>query len=152
MSISSTQRGNLSKLATYLESLPDDYQEFDMSTFYRKPDFLAREKFGDYKTEGSLCGSVACALGHGVLAGISPDNSSIDGEMKWFKYTTNFVPYNSDMDTWLFGEDWADIDNTVKGAAARIRYLLDDNFIPNLNSDLMLDEPEYMLELYKEYL
>lgn len=88
------QRKNLTTLADYLESLPEDYAHFDMEQYIDHrggcdlTEALDEEtqkalKYDDYctTTESTVfarsaeqflnnCGTVACALGHGPSAGI----------------------------------------------------------------------------------
>ena len=74
----------------------------------------------------NYCGTAACAVGHGPLAGIP------------IKKNEDFAEYSSrvfidDIDSddhalawqFLFASSWVNIDNTPKGAAARIWLLLD---------------------------
>lgn len=114
MSLSSTQKANLRKLADFLKALPVDYDSFDMATFHRP-------KWGD-----SECGTVACALGHGPMAGI--------GEVLWFDwdlYAWDHFGIDRGMAwIWLFGLQWTSVDNTPHGAAARIEWFLKFGGIP----------------------
>lgn len=109
------QRANLSKLADYLEKLPEDYREFDMSRFCGSPT-------GPFITAMPLCGSVGCAVGHGPDAGIPPL-----ADEKWDEYS-NRVFISAHMGgawEWCFSGAWSDTDNTPQGAAARIRWFLE---------------------------
>lgn len=57
---------NLARLATYLESLPSDYANFDMGVFAHREGY-------DIDTPCEMtyeCGTVACAVGHAPAAGI----------------------------------------------------------------------------------
>ena len=88
----------------------------------RHPVFMTQDVY-------SHCGTVACAAGHGPMAGIEakPHES-------WTAYTdrvfgTKINGHFSEKDMyswhWMFGAVWTKIDNTPKGAAARIRRYLD---------------------------
>jgi hypothetical protein len=111
------RRGNLLKLAEYLEHLPPE-REFDMSTFADRYDLIPFTLSVAHRLE---CGTIGCAVGHGPCAGIDPE----PGE-EWTCYSDRvFVEHGSDEWDWLFDMEWADVDNTPQGAAARIRYLLE---------------------------
>ena len=144
------QRANLDKLATYLESLPDDYKKFSMYSFFCGPisesEFDLETVAKRIKNGANPCGTVACAIGHGPAAGISVNDPEIHG---WFSYAkvrfgalnhwVGSVDENSEgsrLWSWLFASEWHTTDNTVKGAAARIRWYLQHG-IPD-NSDLAM--------------
>jgi len=130
-------RENLIKLATYLEGLPIDYQHFTMETYigvaegddWAMPDMYTMGKYA--RQNGGLaqfpCHTVACALGHGPAAGIlaNPSADMIGDHIIWSRYSEKFVDHGEEHWSWIFGEEWAEIDNTHRGAAARIRFLLD---------------------------
>lgn len=119
-------RDNLSRLADYLESLPPDYEQFLMSVY-------------NLSTPG--CGTVACAAGHGPLAGIPVPLSCRDeglptGDVDWMCYAREgFLPGIPSLEyehVWMFvfGPEWTGIDNSPQGAAARIRHLLEHGTAP----------------------
>lgn len=111
------------------------------------------------------CGTSACALGHGPAAGIPLAKSHIETErmngasivtgINWGAYTRNFLPCENDMDwEFLFGGDWAYFDNHHWGAAARIRYVLDNGGIPAEKDkwgDLEPMSKKESIRLYKPY-
>ena len=129
------RRNNLEKLATLLERVVPP-PEFDMGAFIAVDSSLENERRAAYiemprseyqpitfypnsvdESVYSWCGTVACAAGHGPMAGIKglPNES-------WAMYTArSFTGGDSDMFSYLFGADWVYADNTPKGAAARIR-------------------------------
>jgi len=127
------RNANLKKLADYLDTLPDDYDAFNMRSFIRLNNYngwgLAdnREDYLLCKASLHECGSVACAVGHGPAAGICM--TPLEAQMReWNGYTDRcFVDSASEAFSWMFGGLWgfADGDNTPRGAAARIRYYLD---------------------------
>jgi hypothetical protein len=143
--LSTRQRNNLAKLATYLEQLPADYEHFDMTSYVdHKGDCdifedktLERAFVQNPKATIHNCGTVACAAGHGPAAGIPlrRDERVLtldwwDGtptaEIDWAAYIKRaFGVSQGDDWTWMFGGDWADVDNTPQGAAKRIRYFLE---------------------------
>ncbi len=134
------QIANLTKLAAYLEKLPADYEHFDMETYINYSSSLEEGTINDYmRNNGGLyakCGSAGCALGHGPEAGILAieDDFNVNGdtvEIDWEAYTGHFVHIgHQDLDQFLFGGAWENFDNTHYGAAARIRFILDGNPIP----------------------
>jgi hypothetical protein len=159
--LSEEQRSNLEKLATYLESLPPDYNHFDMS-FYADHsgdcDLLDDPLVLDaIDPEGFLsnCGTVACAVGHGPAAGILMLPSEIKllksgGNFAWGKYVGRaFIGYDFDMRTdafdFLFASGWSASDNSHYGAAARIRYFL-ENGVPDWNLSA-----RDQIDLYSKY-
>lgn len=126
-------RDNLAHLATYLEALPADYQHFDMSMYMN----------GDDETEYALgnapllhCGTVACACGHGPAAGMPLLPSEIRWNIgDWGAYTERVFELTAAEDDFLFAGFWESFDNTHQGAAARIRYLLDNGAPDAFNYD-----------------
>jgi len=129
--LSEQQRANLTKLAAYLRTLPEDYPDFAMSQF-------VAGAYGQGFDPASVpeCGTAACAAGHGPSAGVP----FIPGET-WAEYSFRaFVPREDedgndwgDWD-WCFGAGWASTDNTAHGAAARIEWFL-KNGVPDDGDD-----------------
>jgi len=111
--ITAEQRANLAKLAAYLRTLPVEYPDFAMSAFVQDG-----AGGGHDKAYVPVCGTAACAAGHGPVAGIAP----LDGET-WLVYSRRAFATGDEWQ-WCFDEDWSQIDNTAHGAAARIEYLL----------------------------
>jgi len=109
MKITKTQRKNLLKLAAYLLKLrPTKKLGFDMD---------------DFECETS-CGTVACAAGHAPHAGIPKrfqEGWSDYTDRVFFKMDSTI---NRRMNWWCFEAYWARYDNTPKGAAYRILYVL----------------------------
>lgn len=117
---------NCTRLAEYLESLPEDYDRFTMETFFMKAD--GREPSLPTLNPGPamhVCGTAACAIGHGPAAGVPVGRAT-----SWMEYSENFAPVLSNEWDWMFAASWNDVDDTHRGAAARIRYLLDGNEVP----------------------
>lgn len=159
-------RANLLKLATYLETLPDDHKEFDMRHFVdwqsnpldSKADTAARLAYATGAQPLHECGTAACALGHGPAAGIPFTEkyglvqSGTVTYPDWSKYSKAFVGNHNHRDheaVWefLFSSLWEDHDNQPRGAAGRIRYLLDGNQIP----EDIDDKNAFDIELYENY-
>lgn len=114
------QRANLAKLAAYLWTLPADYPDFEMSRFIRPRNFDCVPAYAHV----AVCGTAACAAGHGPRAGIKPRKNET-----WYSYSYRaFIDGGNDGGDawyWVFSAGWTDYDNTVHGAAARIEYMLE---------------------------
>lgn len=150
----SLNRENLTKLAEYLEQLPVDYPHFDMLRYETFDDF---SDLVNYVRNGRddtvwVCGTVACAVGHGPSAGILfTDNEMDDGVPRWGVYAERFSTDWRERG-WMFTGlandgwwwNWRTLDNTHRGAAARIRFLLDGNEVPDVRADIT--------DLYSKYL
>lgn len=135
--LTKAQRARLDKLATYLEGLPTRYKSFDMSQWI---DGLEDEALAKYaRHNGGMCGTVACAAGHGPAAGvlvpprlveIEDFAGQISAYVDWEGYCELFVGDDLRPRAWVFNGSWAGVDNHHHGAAARIRYLLDHGSPP----------------------
>lgn len=120
-------RENLLRLASYLETLPEDYEHFDMGLYA-----CTEESDEPLPSELDLteCGTVACAVGHGPAAGIAPEPDE-----DWSEYSERVfdLPFTANPNSewaWCFDSEWAAVDNTPTGAAKRIRYLLEHGKAP----------------------
>jgi len=128
-------RENLAKLATHLESLPVDYNHFNMGLyFYSAASVTIDRSTHDYFKDPeriNICGTVACALGHGPASGVKPTETE---SFTWSGYSEKFIPRGEQLLRaefyWLFCGAWERVENTHYGAAARIRYLLDHGHPP----------------------
>lgn len=170
------RRENLGKLAPYLENLPTDYSHFGMAQYTSlateldiqyalKNGGLAR--YADEQLGQNECGTVACAVGHGPAAGIlfrpradmrwdGYDNRKVPD---WDHYSSRFAEKHSPEWDWLFDSRWEGVDDTHRGAAARIRWLLDGGDIGELDGyyNTYYGEPAYEprkgdLKAYAPYL
>lgn len=122
------RRANLVKLARFLYTEPIEAERFDMDHFsvLKTDDGQVFRCVGPMH-QGSACGAVCCAIGWGPSAGIAAD-----GEFGWWSYCDrNFIeiPEDEEPETvvewcWCFDTGWAGADNTAKGAAKRILWLL----------------------------
>lgn len=123
---------NLDKLATHLESLPEDYQAFSMRYYYAIPLEGSSREYGISPTEfielpkeeKYACGSAACAIGHGPAAGIP-----IHAGESWFGYAERVFGYedgNNDTGKYIFssGDREDESEHDPHAAAARIREVL----------------------------
>lgn len=138
--LTNKHRNRLMKLATYLDTLPKDYKEFDMDSYFANKDddeksALERE-YALHNGGVSKCGTSACAVGHGPSAGILvPDHLIEKGWaghwlIDWEAYSQKFCGRDMLLFNWMFGSYWSEVDNHHYGAAARIKYVLMDHDIP----------------------
>jgi hypothetical protein len=134
-------RGNLKTLADYLFELPENYDSFNMSSYFSVVEdglwgreFEIRNKYARENGGVHNCGAVACAVGHGPSAGFLAVDSDFPGStIDWSAYCErNFCPVFSEGSdaissefAWMFGGMWSHFDNTAKGAAERIYFFLD---------------------------
>lgn len=163
-------RTTLHLLAVYLWNLPDDYEHFDMMYFYQgqnqydPPPSTVADKTINH------CGTAACAVGHGPSLGRIKDKAfaifkPIEGMFEktytdftgetykaqeyegWTDYCERVfgIEGGDEEFEWCFGGSWSDIDNTPKGAAKRIAYMLKHG-IPG---DFDGDPSESDVEIYK---
>ena len=115
---------NLLKLANYLEQLPEDYDHFDMYSF--ASDGITPQKI---HTEINQCGTVACAVGHAPIA-LNLSEKDIK-DMDWRDIADYYlIDRREDEWDWCFSQEWQSIDNTAKGAAKRIKTLLEKGLPP----------------------
>lgn len=106
--LSEFQKSNLLKLSRYLWDLPQERFGMGDITY---PDTECASEHG--------CGSVGCAIGHGVNAGVK----ALDGE-DWCRYWGRVFSQSADVDMFLFCGSWDRTDNTPRGASKRILYYL----------------------------
>ena len=116
-------KSNLRKLADYLIALPIDYQNFDMKRWLFVPYAVIDQNEPSivHSLMQHHCNTVACAVGHGPLAGIKPIRKHED----WANYANRCF---GDLDlafTWLFNAEWSFTDNSPKGAGKRILHFLE---------------------------
>lgn len=140
------QRANLLTLANYLMKLPDDYEHFGMAHFFE----------GDHAvTDVAHCGTTACAVGHGPAAGITPlphhwDTYGQSSRLDWWDYSKDLLcSMGSGAWDFMFSGCWDEHDDTPRGAAARIRYVLKGGLIPDSLSDDYFDTRRYETYLVK---
>lgn len=165
MRLSAKRRENLTKLADYLDTLPEDYQHFTMSTFIdNEGEMEPINQYAEKNGGVGECGAVACAIGHGPAAGILFPRRRSNSPLwyysllsrqftpHWEAYSARFLiceeKYPAEWE-WCFGADWSNTDNHPWGAAARIRYLLAGKDIPEaFDSDWAGPEE---VQLYSEF-
>ena len=132
---------NLARLADWLRALPEDYAQFEMEHF------MLDRQLGQIKTrafEITDCGTVACAVGHGPMAGIQPQPAET-----WVDYSERCFAPSGFLFSYLFASDWSYIDNTPHGAAARIAHLLAE---PEAALDGSRSFEDWSPDVYEEYL
>jgi hypothetical protein len=140
---------NLLKLATYLESLPENYEHFEMRDYLDGGDPTKYQTYaltngGPMKT----CGAAACAVGHGPSAGFLflPEelmedhiyNESLHEYVDflnpdWHQYAARVFCDSEEYEDeyrYMFGGYWSRSDNTPWGAAARIRLICAEGEAP----------------------
>lgn len=132
LGISEEQEANLRKLSAYLKTLPPEYPDFEMSLFVNDEDRGSALSLA-FEPE---CGTAACAAGHGPAAGIAP----IRGET-WADYSERAFTDDGAAWHWMFNADWARVDNTAHGAAARIDWLLERGVPEDALAQMIGDEP-----------
>lgn len=121
--VSGQQSMNLRKLSQYLR-LHAVQEHFHMGVYYKKKNAGPLGQFASpdrAMQPPKLCGTVACALGHGPAAGVDPFEDWL-----WRTYSRNKFGMESYSKDWefVFGPDWEIHDNTPAGAADRIDYYL----------------------------
>lgn len=164
---------NMTKLGSYLYSLPRNYKDFEMSQFARVQDYekLAKafnldfddsydfisspitSKETDIESNANViplnCGTAACAVGHGPNAGIKPKKGEEWGD---YSYRT-LIDSVSDCEhvdgniawEWCFSGEWSEYDNHHWGAARRINYLIKHKRVPGwFNVEFYFDVKHYI--------
>ncbi len=136
------REANLRYLASFLGALPDDYMNFDMGTYAIAKDESEEFEPHEMKQRGHTCGTSVCALGHLPLLGFMAHNyeswEPIGGRVLGLAYGTNDLGHDTAKEwDWCFDGGWQHLDNTPKGAAQRILWMLDHT-------------PEEVREAFKE--
>ena len=117
--IEQTRKENLEKLATYLEALPSDYHRFGMRNWFADENGYETYIDDDAIDSGHVCGTAACAIGHGLAAGVP-----VGAADSWVQYADNFACIDTQAFEYMFAGTWEDYDDTHQGAAQRIRMYL----------------------------
>jgi len=113
------ERKNLKLLADYLWNLPEGYDHFEIR------EFNADAKYPVDIDAQAGCNTVACAVGHAPYVEGLPKPLGCE---YWADYSERI--FNLDTPDrcggwdWCFSPSWYNADNTPKGAAKRIYYLL----------------------------
>ena len=119
-----SKKENLKKLALYLFGKRSS-RSFSMESYCVRPYHMFHNSHSYFvdvcDAEKHLCGTVACAAGHGPRAGIKPTK---DDEC-WGDYIGRVFTSSTYRLAWCFASYWRSIDNTPRGAACRIAYMLE---------------------------
>jgi hypothetical protein len=137
------QRSNLLKLAHHLAALENTYSHFHMGFYFLAQaddtvaDWRLREGIDEdgldnmfevkvqensFEARIGQCGAVACAIGHGPLAGIPESSDDCD----WDDYAVRVFGVDASRSgSFLFGCEWTQTANTAHEAAERIFYALE---------------------------
>ncbi len=118
---------NLLKLAAYLKKRKLNAR-FRMLVFSDNMSFAGLDQ--------TVCGTVGCAVGHGPYAGIRKFKNET-----WREYSNRVFGLDSEEWDWCFCGGWVYVDNTPKGAAKRIEYLLNHGVPETAKEQLYLQEP-----------
>lgn len=157
-------RENLAKLAAYLEKLPVDYRKFMMADFIQNAETKSiLDVSAEYiryisDPEYNICDTAACALGHAPQIG--PEfrltkeelENNLEDYNVWDVYCEKVfgISFHSPEGYWMFGGCWTHYDNSHRGAAARIRYLLAHGSPPKFWNEFgseYMDFDDYELSL-----
>lgn len=130
--LSPEHRDRLAALADLLETVPDD--RFDMSWFHSRLGNGSPEGVAELRDE---CGTAGCALGWATT--LFP---SLGGE-GWWDYVNRVfgLPVSEEAWSWMFSDWWRDWDNTPRGAAARIRHLLEHGLTEDWREQMSGEAP-----------
>jgi hypothetical protein len=134
LELSPYQIGNMETLRDFLRSDEIPPPIFDINTYLHLG--AVNNLVNYYEIANNLtlltpevyatCGTTACAVGHGVLAGIPalPDENWDRYEQRVFGVAKEFSGNRYAAWDFLFGPHWHGLNNTAKGTAARIDYFL----------------------------
>ncbi len=142
------KRKNLDKLANHLLALPKNYQHFCMRNFCEileeeedensVRNFSFPSPASNFVVNLQSCDTIACALGHGIAAGIKNKL----GYESWWAYGDEYF-IDSDKEKskweWCFDSGWAERDNTPQGAGKRIKWLLENGLPHNWRKQMSGD-------------
>ncbi len=140
---------NLGVLADLLETIPE--VQFGMASYFDGEEPEGTKPF----TQLNYCGTTACAVGHGPLAGFpkSPSMGWLEYSYKYFVFEGAPEDFDGDQPTlqsygqadnweWCFASGWSEIDNTPAGAVKRIRYFIKHG-LPEYWENIMILEKDY---------
>jgi hypothetical protein len=122
-------RENLKLLADFLAKSPIEPDSFNMSSFHGDLCSPYMVESAALLTGVNYCGSAGCAVGWAPSVEELP--SPIEEE-SFNEYSCRIfeIKHTKVREwVWMFSGDWALLDNTAKGAAARIYALLDDRSV-----------------------
>ena len=112
--------------------------EFDMSQFC---EFDSNGRA--LETVVTDCGTVGCVLGHAI--GVVP---KFNNENFWQYAERAFGCHSEDLEYhWVFHPSWKHLDNTAKGAAKRIRVMLEKGIPETFDIGVLLTEANKRQEI-----
>jgi len=122
-------RKNLQLMADHIRKIPREV--FDMELFRIGQDLTIK------------CDSVGCAIGHCPVLDPNPDTIPRcgDGSIDYTTWSFNFTGLNVEQWSWCFSGGWTDVDNTPKGAALRIEWLLNHGLPEDSYEQMEGDSP-----------
>ena len=120
------QAANLALLADRLEEKAD-LIAFDMDIF---------SDVSEWPCEPHPCGTPGCIIGNAPLLGFDAQ-----GDEEYGSYSFRLFCPRGDCWEWLFSSDWADADNSLSGAIARIRYTLKHGYPDNWEAQMLGEAP-----------
>jgi hypothetical protein len=128
---------NFLQLADTLDTVPDD--KFEMRAFAINRDGESLWDIEDYH-----CGTAGCAVGWAPKAGFP----ILDTDSDWTAYSTRIfgLAWDDYRWDWCFAGQWSGHDNTPKGAAARIRHIVNHGLPENWRAQMFNDAPKRYLE------
>ena len=120
------QKANLRKLADGLLQLSARYKHFEMDCYCGSAHDELKPTEATAKNLRH-CGTAGCAVGHGPSFGIKPHRTEDWGEYSERVFGASYLgtPSSKQAFIWCFHGSWDRLDNTPKGAALRILYMLD---------------------------
>lgn len=119
-------RNNLQRMIDHLSTVPED--KFDMGSFR-----------SSYHDRGNTeCNSVGCVIGHCTILAPELVIKRMDGTIQFCNWSKKFTGLDIDTNEWdwCFSGLWDAVDNTIKGAQQRIKYLLNGGEIPDMEVDV----------------
>lgn len=124
---------NLKKLARHLFHKVRQ-EQFEMSEYVHGVPIAESSKYTE-------CGTVGCALGHCPYVGIPKFEHE-----KWWEYGLRVLGLTGKNYSWCFDGAWACYDNTPKGAARRIAFMVDKGRLDEYSTGY-----QYPVKLYSTY-
>lgn len=118
-------KDNLLKMAIHIENIPQ--KDFDMYSFRKDGSSLEME-----------CNSVGCAVGHCSILDIDNIQKNFInlGGIQFSEWSVEFTGIDDEEWNYLFGDRWKYTDNTPKGTAKRIRYVVEYGFPKDMKQEI----------------
>ena len=120
-------RDNLALMPPFIRTIPQ--RAFHMATF----------RNGQKKNPE--CDSLGCVIGHCTVLDNNPLPIFLSGRIDFITWSEKFTGVSDDEWLWCFSSDWSATDNTPKGAALRIEWLLQNGLPENWEEQLEGDTP-----------